>query len=101
MLFSAITQKLKCQIPIPDGFLLTLTLRRPLFSSPKCGSGAPRVALCQRSRLPMHEALEMQVALPGSGGPPRGGNGSHSSIPSWKPHAQRSLAGCSPWGHKS
>ena len=62
MLFSAITQKLKCQIPIPDGFLLTLTPRRPPFSSPKCGSGAPRVALCQRGRLPRHEALEMQVS---------------------------------------
>ena len=24
----------------------------------------------------------------------------HSSIPAWEIHGQRSLAGCSPWGHK-
>ena len=24
----------------------------------------------------------------------------HSSIPDWKFHGQRRLAGCSPWGHK-
>ena len=28
------------------------------------------------------------------------GMATHSSILAWRIHAQRSLAGCSPWGHK-
>ena len=36
-----------------------------------------------------------EVSVPGSEGAE-----THSSIPAWKIHGQRSLAGCSPWGRK-
>ena len=39
-------------------------------------------------------------SIPGWGRSPGEGNGNYSSIPVWQSHAQRSLAGCSPWGHK-
>ena len=36
-----------------------------------------------------------EVSVPGSEGAE-----THSSIPAWRIHGQRSLAGCSPWGRK-
>ena len=39
-------------------------------------------------------------SIPGSGRSPGEGNGTHSSIIAGESHGQRSLVGCSPWGHK-
>ena len=40
-------------------------------------------------------------SVPGSGRSPRGGHGNpHQLFLPGEPHGQRSVAGCSPWGHK-
>ena len=39
-------------------------------------------------------------SIPWLGRSPRGGSGTNSSILTWKIHAQRSLLGYTPWGHK-
>ena len=39
-------------------------------------------------------------SIPGSGRGPGGGTGNHSSMLAWEILGQRSLAGCSPRGHR-
>ena len=43
---------------------------------------------------------EMQVQSLSLEGPLENEMATHSSILAWKSHGQRSLVGCSPWGHK-
>ena len=43
---------------------------------------------------------ETQVQSPGQEDPLEKGMATHSSIPAWRIHRQRSLVGYSPWGHK-
>ena len=51
--------------------------------------------------LPMQVDLRHAGLIPGSERSPEGrGIVTHSSIQPGKSHGQRSLAGCSPWGHK-
>ena len=75
------------------------------------GRAAARVALvwliCGLPSWPSGEECSCQHETwrhswtPGSGGPPGGGNGSHPSVLAWESHAQRGLAGCSPWGRRA
>ena len=48
----------------------------------------------------MQEMQEMQVQSLSLEGPLENEMATHSSILAWKSHGQRSLVGCSPWGHK-
>ena len=43
---------------------------------------------------------ESQVRTLGWEDPLEKGMATHSTILAWRIHGQRSLAGCSPWGHK-
>ena len=43
---------------------------------------------------------ETRIPSLGREDPLEKGMATHSSIPAWKSHGQRSLAGYSPWGHK-
>ena len=44
--------------------------------------------------------VRYSVSISWLGRDPRGGNGTHSRILTWKIHGQRSLLGYTPWGHK-
>ena len=46
------------------------------------------------------EMQETQVRSLDQDDPLEEGMATHSSILAWRIHGQRSLVGCSPWGHK-
>ena len=49
-------------------------------------------------RLPTMQGTQVQSL--GQEDPLEKGMATHSSIPAWRIHRQRSLVGYSPWGHK-
>ena len=53
-----------------------------------------------KNHLPRQEMLETQVRSLGREDPLEKGMATHSSVLAWRIHAQRSLAGYSPWGHR-
>ena len=55
--------------------------------------------VAQRVKSPPAEAGDTG-SIPGSGRCPGGGSGNHSRMLAWEIHGQRSLAGCSPRGHR-
>ena len=57
--------------------------------------GLPVVAQTLKNPLAMQEA---QVRFLGQEDPLEESKAAHCSIPAWRSHGQRSLAGCSPWG---
>ena len=67
------------------------SLPTPVFLGSPDGSDS-KVSTCNAGDL---------GSIPGSGKSPEGGHGNPLQYSCWeKPHGQRSLASCSPWGHK-